>query len=358
MFLETLTISQLRNIETAELSFSNGFNVLHGENGAGKTSVLEAIHFLSQARSFKARNAVQLINHRATELMTVGRLREDVGIWRVGISRSREGVKIRIDGEDVSGPAAVAARLPVVAIHPDSFSLLVGSRAETRAYLDWGVFYTEPSCRDHWRDYARALKQRNAAIRGGKTGALVRCWDRSLAEKGEAIADARERYLQRVEEVLPRVLGQFGKSLSLTVNYSRGWTKELGLLEQLERNYDSDLARGFTQSGPQRGGFSVRVDGHPLGEVASRGQVKLATIAFKLAQLMVFQETVGKRCILLLDDLDAELDRNNFERFLEVIETLGVQTFMTTLHPEKFTERPAAELRLFHVEHGQVRQVV
>ena len=358
MILEQLSISSLRNLRAVDLSLGPRFNVLYGDNGAGKTSVLEAIHLLSHGRSFKSRNPAHLIRRGASELLIRGQLTDADGRWRVAVLRSAEQMRLRLNGRDVSRPSEIAARLPVLVIHPGSFGLLVGSRGERRAFLDWGVFYQQPAFRGLWRRFNKLLKQRNAALREGLSARWVDCWDGPLAEAGEEIGRLRRAYLASVVELAPAILGRFDPALELSIRYLSGWAADKPLLTQLQEMKPSDRARGFTQAGPQRGGFSVQLDGQPIAEVASRGQLKLATIAFKLAQIEVFSRSVGRGCLLLLDDLDAELDQRNFSIFLELVGSLGVQVVSTTLHPEKFDRWKAEEKQLFHVEHGEIEAVV
>jgi DNA replication and repair protein RecF len=356
--LQKLSINRFRNLCQVDLSLRPGVNVLYGANGAGKTSVLEAIYFLSHSRSFKTRNARHLIKNDEQKFRITGMISEKGYQRRIGVEKSHDGYLGKINGIKVRRPSEMADILPTLVIHPETFSLLTGDPGEKRAFLDWGIFYAEGDFRRHWQNYQQALKQRNAALRTSRQRTLITCWDTVLADSGEAISLLREKYLNSLVEKLPGLLRTFSEDIDLELRYRRGWPSGVSLLDQLQGSLESDLTRGFTQSGPQRGGFKTYFNGYETTRVASRGQLKLVTIILKLAQAQVFLDGNERSCLLLLDDLDAELDRKNFERFLAIVEELGLQTVWTTLDKDKFSRTGDTSACLFHVEHGSIQQML
>ena len=360
MILQNLHIERFRNLCKASLSLSPRFNLIHGDNGAGKTSVLEAIHVLSQLRSFTTRNLSQLIQHGEQDFVLRAALVEETDeasrAGSLALRRHGDATELKVDGNGSARPSDAADRLPVLAIHPGSFSLLVGPRSERRSFLDWGVFYRQPSLRPHWRQYRQALRQRNSAIRGGMTRQAISCWDPVLATAGEAIAEARSQYLDALVSVVDELAAGYRDSPQLALRFSRGWPRDLSLGDALRESLDSDRARGFTYPGAHRGGFSVLFNGHPISASASRGQLKLATILLKLAQLQLLRGS-GRQCVLLLDDIDAEIDAATLAFVLEVIDRLSVQTLVTTLHLDRFGGWAGGEVSMFHVEQGKIAEV-
>lgn len=358
MILETLHIERFRNLTKATLSLSPRFNLIYGNNGAGKTSVLEAIHVLSQLRSFTTRNLSHLIQHQAQDFVLRASLEnpdsEPPRPGSLALRRQRDRTELKIDGEASRRPSEAADRLPVLAIHPDSFSLLTGPRSERRSFLDWGVFYQQPTVRPYWRQYRQALRQRNSAIQTGMRSEAIHCWDPTLAAAGEAIASARSNYLDILMSKVNVLAEHFQDApLRLDLRFSSGWPRDHSLVETLRHSLESDRGRGYTYSGPHRGGFSVLFNGHAVASSASRGQLKLATILLKLAQLQLLRE-VGRECVLLLDDIDAEIDSTTLDSVLRLIGDLSVQTLVTTLHPDRFEGVAASDINMFHVEHGKI----
>ncbi len=275
----------------------------------------------------------------------------------LALRRHRDATELKINGKASTRPSEAADRLPVLAIHPGSFSLLVGPCSERRSFLDWGVFYQLASIRPHWRRYRQALRQRNSAIRGGMTRQVIGSWDSLLATAGEAIAAARADYLDALMSGVNELAGRYpGSPPLLEMRFNRGWSRDLRLVDALRQSLDSDRARGFTYPGPHRGGFSVMFNGYPIASSASRGQLKLATILLKLAQLQLLRDA-GRECVLLLDDIDAEIDASTLDFVLDVIGGLSVQTLVTTLHPDRFGRLAGDDLRMFHVEQGKIAEV-
>lgn len=335
-------------------------NVFYGHNGAGKTSVLEAVFFLSHLRSFKvgARSNLRLINTSSEESIITSKIVSESKTHRLGL-RNRKGVcSARIDAQDVNKASDIASLLPVVAIHPGSFELLTGARKFRRAFLDWGVFYREPRFSMLWNTFNRSLKQRNAAIKSRLPRSQIKQWDDSLARSGAEIAQFRKEYLDDLTDALPSVLDKFALERSVSLIYQQGWPGNLSLQEYLDSSLEQDLARGFTFGGPQRAGFRVLFDDLPLSDVGSRGQIKMITSVLKLVQVFEFEQRSSRGCILLLDDIDAELDDKNFEVLKEVMANNQRQTFISTLHPSRFTTTPSPNQAMFHVEQGQIEQVL
>ena len=332
--------------------------MFYGNNGAGKTSVLESVHFLSHVRSFKTRTSRFLINHSSKYFRIVSDISENGLTQRIGMEKTTDKFLASINGDRINKPSAVADLLPAIAIHPEIFTLLTGDPSEKRAFLDWGSFYHDSKFKVFWRQFQQSLKQRNAALRSKAPEHLVQCWNRALAENGEMISKMREEYLLRIAERIPGLIADFDQDIRLDLRYARGWPTDVTLEEQLEATFESDRQRGFTQSGPQRGGFKTYFNGRETTQIASRGQLKLITIILKLSQAIEFVESRSRRCVLLLDDLDAELDHGNFDTFLGIVKSLGLQSLLTTLDRNIRFHESEGNTGVFHVEHGKIKQVL
>jgi DNA replication and repair protein RecF len=349
--LAELTVDNVRCVAHAEVVLHPGQNLIWGGNGSGKTSLLESIFLLGRGRSFRTRNSERLIRHGQSQLVVFGRTAQDAGLpTPLGIQVSRtEGTKARIAGAPVSALTDLSETFPVQAIDPGVHKLVEEGGHRRRRWLDWAVFHVEHSFADHWLRYARALKQRNAALRSQPDQAAL--WDSEVARLGEIIADARGRLLKQLEphwkEMLSRLTG-----VEVELHYSRGWTQELPLAEALKEALPRDRVRGLTHPGPHRGDVLVRLRGKPAREVLSRGQQKLVAIAMTLAQLSLLQQATDLRPTLLLDDPAAELDTDHLQRFIAQVRELKCQLVLTSLSPE-FHSFGAPD-KVFHVEQGAV----
>lgn len=357
MIINKLQIKNLRNIKQVELTPHPSVNTLYGANGAGKTSVLESLSILSRGRSFRGNKIAKVIgpdSDRLSVFSVIINSNDDQKPieTRMGIERSVKDWAARRDGEDLKQLSQLAESLAVVVMEPNSHLLVSGSPDVRRRYLDWGVFHVEPRYLDSWRRYARALKQRNAALRLGQVDVLPGL-DSVLVSAGEKMSQQRAEYVSRLSEHVTELMSDLSPELGgVSLEYRKGWAAE-GLGEALKEQRRTDLERGTTQSGPHRADISLKVDGNIVRDSASRGEQKILATALVLAQAKRQCES-GTKPLLLLDDLASEFDQQHFGSALEVGVALGVQIWITGV--EEFD--PGSSHSRFHVEHGQVRKMV
>ncbi|HFQ14234.1 MAG TPA: DNA replication/repair protein RecF [Gammaproteobacteria bacterium] len=358
MSLASLGLRHFRNIETADLHFSPVCNLIAGDNGAGKTNLLESIFYLSLSRSFRTRHLRHLLPANADYLQLVGKVRDENGHESVlGIRRSTEGMTIRINGETVHQSSRLAAFLPVQLIHPESHQLLEQGPKQRRQFLDWGVFHVEPSFLSHWQDYRHCLKQRNAALRQGQGEKAVRLWDERLIERGTSMTQQRLSYLQQLRPHIDYFCRQLLES-EIEVVYRQGWPKAQDFASALREHLPTDQQQGFTRVGPHRADLAFFSDQHRVQDYFSRGQQKLLVCALRLAQIRQLRQATGQAGVLLIDDLAAELDQAHRNALLEAALKTEAQLFITTTHPDLLDRARLPACKLFHVKHGQVEEVV
>ncbi len=355
MILGELTVRNLRCIEQAELSLHPERNLIWGGNGSGKTSLLEAMFLLGRGRSFRTRNSERLIRHGQERLVVFGRTEGTGpagtgGVHAVGVEvHRRDGSRARVDAAPVESLAELSRVFPVQVIDPEIHKLIEEGGRRRRRWLDWAVFHVEPRFAEWWVRYGRAVRQRNAALRG-QSGA-ARPWDVEVASLGERISDARRAVVEQLQPYWLEV-AQGLDCPAAELQYFRGWGAPHSLAEALEGSRVRDEARGVTHVGPHRADLLIRVGGKLARDVLSRGQQKLMAVALTLAQLRLLKEVSETTPTLLLDDPAAELDSEHLGHFVRQIEPLGCQLIMTSLQPE--TPAFGVPDRVFHVEQGRV----
>lgn len=354
MSLLALQVHHLRNLRELSIQPSSRFNLVCGDNGSGKTSLLEAIYILGRAKSFRTRHLKQAITFQQNSTLIWGKTPHNVSM---GLEFNREGrASIRINEHTVKQSSELASYLPLLFMGTESSRLLSSGSRQRRRCLDWGVFHVEHRFFNHWQRFNRALKQRNSALRqASKNGATA--WHYELAENAQALDECRKRYLQQLQPLFEVYVERLlGDSFNLKIiRYERGWSSDKDYFELLESNFESDRQMGFTQRGPHRADINVYTEGGVLTTHASGGQLKLVTTALFLAQVALLSQMTGRQTVLLIDDLPAELDQAHRRLFIELLIELDSQLFITATDSELIDHSGFSDKKMFHVEQGKVR---
>ncbi|KAB7768742.1 DNA replication/repair protein RecF [Xanthomonas maliensis] len=361
MHVVRLSLHRLRRFAAVELHPSPGLNLLTGDNGAGKTSVLEALHVMAYGRSFRGRVRDGLVQQGADALDVFVEWQERTldgseRRRRGGLRHSGHTWTGRLDGEDVAQLGTLCAALAVVTFEPGSHVLISGGGEPRRRFMDWGLFHVEPDFLGLWRRYARALKQRNALLKQGAASRLLDAWDQELAESGELLTSRRLGYLDRLQRLLLPVADGLAPSLGIDgLHFSPGWKRqEVSLADALLVARERDRQAGYTTQGPHRGDWQPSFAHVPGREALSRGQAKLTALACLLAQAEDFALERGEWPVIALDDLGSELDRHHQARVIQRLQSVPAQVLITATELPPGLATAESSLCRFHVEHGTI----
>lgn len=376
MALVKLQTEHFRNLSSAPVTFSPSFNLLFGENGSGKTSVLEAIGYLGLGRSFRVSRHQAVVQHGQQRLTVFGGLdrglddamneRGDAAgqlVHRLGFARDigQKETTLRVDGEAVKNLSSLARHLPVSVIDPGVFDIVAGGPGKRRQFLDWAVFHVEPSFANVWQQCQRVTSQRNQTLRNGRLDeALIRVWDSQYTQLANRLTEARRAAFALFQSAFQRLVEEVDAPWveGMKMDFYPGWDISQPLSDVLAAHREQELRMGHTLYGPNRADVKLRFQGRPVAETFSRGQQKTLVILMKIAQGMVLS-SLGKQVTFLLDDINAELDVSHRAMLAQKLYELRCQVFMTSIEPPRPDElwrdgKP--DYRMFHVEHGKLKE--
>jgi DNA replication and repair protein RecF len=310
-----IAVRDLRNLAAVDAELAPGLNVVHGDNGHGKTSLLEAIYLAATSRSFRTARLGELVRHGAetasvrARIVERGAAGEVERVQSAGIARSR--VTVRLDGQRPPSLAAYATRTPVVVFHPDELALSTGPAAGRRRLLDRLVLYRDPIGADAAVRYGRALRARQDLLRRGvRAGAALDAYEELCAAEGARLTAARRAAVVALEAPLAHAFARIAApGLALTAAYAAGGGDDAEpARRELAAGRERDAHRASAGYGPHRDDLALLLGGHPARVVASQGQHRALVLALKAAESAVVATATGQVPILLLDDVSSELD--------------------------------------------------
>lgn len=382
MRILALVAEHVRNLLPLQLEPRERFNVFIGDNGQGKTNLLEAIFVVATLRSFRTSKLADLVAFGNEGAKLGARvLREQLTrVYEVEISAgsrpgSRAGRTVRLDGKAPRPLSRYFGELNVVVFTPEDLALPRGAPGDRRRFLDRGVFNLESGYLTTASDYDKVLRTRNSVLRqagegrlvGNQVEELLAVYDEQLAELAVATIAARQRFVARLAPALSSAFGAITRTgLSATVRYASklvdlvapdargvGALDARAIVAQLRAGRARDLGSGSTQIGPHRDDIVLELEGREAGSFASQGQLRAIMLAWKTAELVILAEAHGDAPILLLDDVSSELDPQRNEYLFEHLAKLASQCFITTTHGSHvLLHRDRADYR---IEGGRIR---
>jgi DNA replication and repair protein RecF len=336
---ERVTVGDFRNIVALEFQPSPRINVVSGNNGQGKTSLLEALYFVATSRSFRAERPREMIRDGAETLTVRARVTEN-GIRRE--QRAALGARTKgfsIDGKKPETLAGYATRTPVVVFHPGDLTLVSGAAGGRRTLLDRIALFMDAGSADHRLRYTRAAKARKAVLETrGPAAPDLGPLERLMAVHGVELSRARGVAARALTGALTPLLARMAApDVTVTARFEPGASLDIDEFQaELARRREQDLRRGSPGYGPQRDDLDLRLNGRGVRRHASQGQQRILTLALKAAELDCVRAARGAEPVLLLDDVSSELDPLRTGAVFEFLHLTPSQVFVTTTRPELF----------------------
>lgn len=361
MYLNRLRLKNFRNLSPVELRFSK-LNIFLGDNGAGKTSILEAIYFLGTLKSFRLNKEACLINFKADFLLAGGEIEKDGLKEEIEIDYRPAEKRVRLNYKTIKNTAELINILNLVVFSPEDINLINGEPSKRRRFINTVLSQVNIKYLHHLKEYYRVLRQRNSHLRSiikgkGKIGDLF-IWDEELVNYGLYLFIEREGAIKEISSLVNEIfLDLVGQELVL--NYKKGVKGEplRGVFkDSLINSLDIQIKRGLTLNGPHLDEIEiVSADNTALKFFGSQGEKRIAAISLKLAQLTYIYRKRDQKPILLLDDIFSELDTANKSKIFKILEEKDTQTFITTTC-ETDVAQIIDKAHLFKIEKGRINE--
>lgn len=365
----TLTLSSFRNYERASIALPATGVALLGDNGHGKTNLLEAIYYLELFRSARGARDKDLVRfgdagfHIAATLDNSPR-----GALRIaaGFDATTQKKKVSIDGVEITRLSDAIGAAPAVLFSPADVALVRGAPAERRRFLDVMLALSDRRYLLALQRYRHALAQRNAALRSMNGHArdaealdAVAAFEPAMCTAGATMLACRHEWARHAAPSYAEVLDAIGERTSVSLSLKRGGVgraEESELAEWLRTTFATqrlqDVKRGTTHTGPHRDELQLLLDGRDLRSFGSNGQQRSAAIALRMLEARTLQTALGAAPLLLLDDPFAELDADRSARILQLLSTHGLGQVVLAVPRSEDIPRALTGLQTVRVQHG------
>ena len=343
LLFERVQIRTIRNVARCDFEPAPRLNVIAGDNGHGKTSLLEALYLVATTRSFRSDRIPETIQEGAAVASVVAQVKETADLLsenreqRIGLAAGER--SMIIDGNRVKRAADYAVRTPVIAFHPGDLELANGPALTRRTLLDRLIVYLNPAAADDRQRYLKAVREHQRALAdGGPRARELDVYEALIAKYGARFAAARQLVADRLSAALgPAFSSMAPAGLAFAAVYRPGGCQdEIEFRREVASRRQSDFRRGRATFGPQRDEIELTLDGRSVRHHASQGQQRVVTLALKAAELDCVREARRVHPVLLLDDISSELDADRTDATLAFLTDTASQVFLTTTRPELF----------------------
>ena len=368
--LRSLALRDFRNLARLDVALPDEGIVIVGENGQGKTNLLEAVYYLHLLRSARGARDVDIVRFGAPGFhigaRAEGGMQHELS---VGFERAGRRKRVKLDGAEPSRLSDGLGALPCVLFSPADVELVAGAPSARRRYLDILLALSSRPYLAALQRYRHALAQRNAALRtavreGARGEQRVAVWEAPLAEHGAVLWRERVRWTESAAPRFAAICSMIGEPAPVAMRYATALEPvnseldevRVALARALEEKRALDLRRGLTQTGLHRDDLALTLDARELRAFGSAGQQRSAAIALRLLEAETLNERLGARPLLLLDDPFAELDVRRSGRILELLAARGMGQTLLTVPRESDIPPALTQLARWRIAGGVIER--
>lgn len=350
-YLSEFKLEGFRNLQPLALACSSELNIITGPNGSGKTSLIEALYFLSHGRSFRVQQIKTMIQNDKSHFAMHAKMKRDDHQTSIGMIRSLSGQSDNhIQGSKGVSAAQISKNIPTLCLTPENLSIR-GAKNRIKT-LDWLVFYTQPTFHQQWLQLSRLIKQRNMALKTVASDAVIAALDQTWVPMACQIDHLRQQVFSKLTPHLKESLARFLPGFDFSYQYLRGWKSGDDLNTLLAASMRQDRKYGVTHCSPMKADWVYRIGGQRAQDVLSRGQYKLLVCAQAIAMAEALKQEEDQRALILMDDVLAELDVNNSEKLMDYWVKSKFQVFITGLSKEILVKYKNDNSQLFKLKSG------
>lgn len=361
MKIQHLKLLNFRNYEKMELNFSPNFNIIYGNNGVGKTNLVESIYVLALTKSFRATvDKVLIMNNK-----DICRIEGDVldnYVTKYKLILKNDGKKVKINGTKIDKLSDYISNISVVLFNPDDLRFIKDSPAVRRKSLNLEISQLNNTYLKCLNMYNKLLKQRNTYLKTMNINAnsspeYLNILTNKLIDWGEKIYCEKQKYIERLNDKIGILYGNICGIFDLKLEYISDFQNfnRDKILSKYKENLNRDIILGKTSLGIHHDDIKFKLKGLNIRDFGSEGQQKNAIIAYKLAELEIFRDDKGNYPILILDDLFSELDRDKIANIFKMISG-DIQVFITTTELDRIDEEILKNSKVFKILDDGIRE--
>ncbi len=361
MFIEKLALNNFRNYSEEEISFSEGINILYGDNAQGKTNILEAIYMTATTKSHRGNKDKEIIRFGCEEAHIRADINKNDIKHRIDMHlKNNKSKGVAIDMVTIRRTAQLFGLVNIVFFSPEDLSIIKDSPAERRKFIDLELCQLNKLYYSELSSYNKVLNQRNNLLKqisfNEKSKDLLDVWDEQLVNYGIKIISLRDNFINMINEIIADIHSSLtsGKE-KIKVIYEKN-ADEISFLERLREKRFIDLKYQSTSVGPHRDDISFIVNDIDIKKYGSQGQQRTVALSLKLAEIELVKRIIKDNPILLLDDVMSELDSTRRDALLSYIS--DIQTIITCTGYDDFIKERLSIDRIYKVSQGKIREEI
>ena len=359
MRIDRLYFENFRNLKTQHIDPCAGINIIWGDNGQGKTNLLEGIYLFAHLKSFRGAGNVDLIHAQWDNARIAATVNRSQVSRQLDLKIRTNGRNFLLDGKKPRPVESLLEALRVILFAPDELYPLRTLPSARRSLIDRGIFQLDPSYLARAIEYDRVLKQRNRLLRERAGADQIRPWTEQLIQSGAKIRQARQSFVEKLKSHLRQVHEHLSGErevveLLYPVVAENIRQHEDLLVAELQDGKQREMRLGLTCAGPHRDDPVFVLNGAAVRYVASQGQWRSLILSFKIALMYLLHQRIGAWPVLLFDDMSAELDASRQERLFSLLVDCKAQVFVTTTDPHPFLRFGSTTIHPLHMIAGEI----